>query len=496
MRLTATCCVAGRLDLLTYGPVCCAVSATGALPVAVIRYFLKRVFPSQGCPQKTALEHGFHACPHKPESEASTMSRWYRTARVLLLGMLLLLEGCMFSTLRDELTEMERVHALTGRIFKQTRPETNVLLILYQQTPGGLRISQGTILSSAVGRFVVEVPNGTFYLFAFEDLDSDLAWDGREPSGYYGSPDPIVVTDRSPQTLKELDIYLNAPAARPDGFPEAVSLSAEKLGRSVVKIGQVVGFDDPILSPEYGNKGYWEPLTFIREVGICLFFREKFDPAKIPVLFVHGALGTPIGWTDIVERLDPARFQTWFYYYPSGLSLETTSAALNWMVNHLHRHYGFRELYVVAHSMGGLVARSFILKNGHENRQDIVKRFVSISTPWNGHTLTAKGVRQAPAAVPSWHDMVPESPFIRSIFARRLPESVTYDLFFSYRGDCSLFLENNDGTVELASELDMRAQREARRIYGYDEDHGSILTSAEAIAQLTRLLLAPPSSPQ
>jgi len=39
MHLTATCCDAGRLDLLTYWSVCCAVSATGALPVAVIRYF-------------------------------------------------------------------------------------------------------------------------------------------------------------------------------------------------------------------------------------------------------------------------------------------------------------------------------------------------------------------------------------------------------------------------------------------------------------------------
>jgi hypothetical protein len=97
-------------------------------------------------------------------------------------------------------------------------------------------------------------------------------------------------------------------------------------------------------------------------------------------------------------------------------------------------------------------------------------------------------------AVPSWYDMVPGSPFITSLFARRLPESVAYDLFFSYRGDCSLFLENNDGTVELASELDARAQREARRIYGYDEDHGSILASAGAIAQLTRLLSARSSS--
>ncbi len=408
---------------------------------------------------------------------------------VPLLGILVLLEGCIFFTLRDELTEMQRAHALTGRVFNQTQPETNVLLVLYQQTSGGLRISKGTILSSAVSQFVVETPaTGTYYLFAFEDLDNDLTWDGKEPSGYYGNPDAIVVTDQSPETLKGLDIHLSASPARPDGFPEEISLSADKLGDSIVKIGQVVGFDDPILSQEYGNKGYWEPLSFIREVGIRLLFKEKYDADKIPVLFVHGALGTPLGWMDIVDRLDPVRFQPWFYYYPSGLSLSKTSAALNWMVNHLHRHYGFRELYVVAHSMGGLVARSFILKNGHENRQDIVKLFVSISTPWNGHKLTAKGVRQASVAVPSWYDMVPDSPFITSLFARRLPESVAYDLFFSYRGDCSLFLENNDGTVELSSELDDRAQGEALRIYGYNENHGTILTNEAVIAQLNLLL--------
>jgi hypothetical protein len=39
MHLTAACGVAGRLNLLTYWPVCCAVSATGALPATVICYF-------------------------------------------------------------------------------------------------------------------------------------------------------------------------------------------------------------------------------------------------------------------------------------------------------------------------------------------------------------------------------------------------------------------------------------------------------------------------
>jgi hypothetical protein len=39
MHLTAACGVDGRLNLLTYWSVCCAVSATGFLPATVICYF-------------------------------------------------------------------------------------------------------------------------------------------------------------------------------------------------------------------------------------------------------------------------------------------------------------------------------------------------------------------------------------------------------------------------------------------------------------------------
>jgi len=39
MHLTLKCGVAGRLKMLTYLRVCCALSATGALPLTVICYF-------------------------------------------------------------------------------------------------------------------------------------------------------------------------------------------------------------------------------------------------------------------------------------------------------------------------------------------------------------------------------------------------------------------------------------------------------------------------
>ncbi len=417
------------------------------------------------------------------------MSGPYGAVRILVLGLLCLIEGCAFLTLSEELTELQQIHVLTGTISDPVQSEKNTLIVLLRQTPEGLRVARSGILSTAVGQFVIEAPLGVFYLAVFEDLNKNLTWDEGEPIGYYGRPSEIVITHASPQTLSGFDIRISASTLYPAIFPGKLSVSFMDLRGSIVKIGQVIDWDDPFLSLEYGIKGYWEPLTFIREVGFCLYFLEAYDPSKIPVLFVHGAAGTPTGWKEIADRLDPQRFQPWLYYYPSGIQLDQVSRALNWMVLELQRKYQFRELYVVAHSMGGLVARSFILQNAYEGRQNVIRHFISISTPWDGHKMSAKGVEQAPTAVPSWRDMVPGSPFIRSLFQRPLPEFVWHDLFFSYRGDCSLFLENNDGTVELSSELDTRAQREAQRIYGYDEDHGSILTSEPVIHQINHLFL-------
>ena len=35
-------------------------------------------------------------------------------------------------------------------------------------------------------------------------------------------------------------------------------------------------------------------MSFLQEIGVSIFFLELYDPDKIPVLFIHGALGTPL----------------------------------------------------------------------------------------------------------------------------------------------------------------------------------------------------------
>jgi pimeloyl-ACP methyl ester carboxylesterase len=140
--------------------------------------------------------------------------------------------------------------------------------------------------------------------------------------------------------------------------------------------------DDELFSEEHGSKGYWEGVSFFKEFGGNIYFLEEYDPQKIPILFIHGATGTPKGWKYFVDNIDRTRFQPWFFYYPSGARIQGMSYLLLWKLENLKFKYNFEQLYITAHSMGGLVARSFIIDYG--THFPYVKLFVSLATPWGG----------------------------------------------------------------------------------------------------------------
>ena len=402
--------------------------------------------------------------------------------------------GCAFFKLEDELIEFEDTYWLVGDITNTSPHQDDVIIVLYENRPDGVEVVNAKIMKQT-GEYTFEVKQGDYYILAFEDLNNNLDYDPGEYVGYYGKPDKILIQKEkmpadTPQSRIHLDIEIQGTAKFPKRFPTKVPLTAEIARGSTLAAGDLISFDDPKLSMEYAKKGYWEPLTFIREAGVGIFFLETYDPKKVPVLFVHGAVGTPLHFKDIANHIDRSRYQPWLYYYPSGMPLDKVCNVLNIMVIDLRKKYGFEKMVVIAHSMGGLVARQFILKNMVDHQQDYISLFVSISTPWGGHRMAAKGVKQAPTAVPSWHDMVPESPFIQKLFARNLPDKVPYYLMFSHKGDHSRFMENNDGSVELASQLDYRAQTEAVRIFGYNEDHVGILSTPRVLEQIDILLEA------
>ena len=184
-----------------------------------------------------------------------------------------------------------------------------------------------------------------------------------------------------------------------------------------------------------------------------IYFLEEYDPQKIPILFIHGATGTPKEWKYFVDNIDGTRFQPWFFYYPSGSRIQGMSYLLLWKLDNLQTKYHFDQLYITAHSMGELVARSFLMDYGAYF--PYVKLFFSLATPWGGAGMAEYGVKQSPAVVPCWIDMQPDSPFIQSLYRAKMPETVSFYMFYGHRGSRNPFRSNNDRTIAFTSLIDM-----------------------------------------
>lgn len=86
--------------------------------------------------------------------------------------------------------------------------------------------------------------------------------------------------------------------------------------------------------------------------------------------------------------------------------------------------------------------------------------------------------------------MVPGSPYLKALHNQPLSEQLNYFLLFSYKGEGGGLLNsaNSDGTVTLRSKLSQKAQTEAVKVIGFNEDHTGILYSDEVAEKINALL--------
>lgn len=108
----------------------------------------------------------------------------------------------------------------------------------------------------------------------------------------------------------------------------------------------------------------------------ALYFLQPYDPTKIPVVLVHGLASSPDTFKTTINDLAPdpwfrQHYQLWLYNYPTGNP---------WLFNSMRFRQHMREacayartkggdqnlkrMVVIAHSMGGLIARSSVTKPG------------------------------------------------------------------------------------------------------------------------------------
>lgn len=328
---------------------------------------------------------------------------------------------------------------------------------------------------------------GTRHLFAFNDLNNDFEYQPDEPSGWYDLPAIFPLNGR----VDRIDFDIKPLPVDATGWPAMGNLFDLRKGKAAllsIQLGHQVGLDDPRFDPDLATLGMWQPLHFAREGYAGIYFLEEYAPHKIPVLYVHGINGSPRDFAVMISKLDRKKYQPWFFYYPSGLDLRVLGDGLFGMLSELNHRYPFNNLHLIGHSMGGLVARSFLSGCVRDDHCDYVRSFTSISSPFGGQAEARNGIDYSPVVMPVWKSIVPDSRFLQGLFRRPLPNGAPHYLLFSYLNTSVTSFASGDGTILLTSQLRPEAQAQATALRGFDEDHLSILTEEAVFTYINGIL--------
>lgn len=384
---------------------------------------------------------------------------------------------------------LQRHSVLVVRVADATVLSQDTIAVLYQRRASGnrlLRYSRPTGPDSYV--FLV-APGEHYHVAVFLDRNRNMRIDVDEPLAWAWGHDGVQ--PRFGDRIVFTEIQLSRSDAMRAGFERDLALAGATEARELpIAFGEVADLNSAIFSPAYGKKGYWRAADFLRESGVGVYFLEPYQPSKIPVLFVYGVNGTPREFRALFDGVDRGRYQPWFFHYPTGVRINDAATALNEIVRSLHAQYGFTRMHIVAHSMGGLVARGMLVKQLQDERTPYVRLLVSLSTPWGGVASTTRGVRESPVIIPAWVDLQPQGRFLADLYATPLKPRIEFHLLYGHRASHFAFLDDDesDGTVTVESQLDERARNDAVQILGFEEDHESILVSRQVIAALNEAL--------
>lgn len=406
----------------------------------------------------------------------------------IIIAFTLLFAGCLFPKLRKNIEQVNSLFEISGTVKNESKSNHPIIVLLIKVSDG-VRKFDGYDIIYGEDLFTFYRPYGAYILFAFEDTNEDLAFQINEPMGVCDSSSLKI--DNENNSLTNLEIQLNVADSVKFAFAEMFNMSEInlKIERQHIKEGVIVDFSDSALSEQSGHLGMWEPAIYLSNKIPGIYFLEEYDSLKTPVLLVHGIGGYGQEWQYLAENIDTSKFQPWVVAYPSGLRLDQIGKAMAQSLLSLRLKYKFKDINIIAHSMGGLVTLSMLNHNNDLQTPVIVKNYITISTPWEGHENAKRGIERAPAIVPSWYDMVPGSNLQKNIIKKGVPKNINYNLIFSYKTSGNAHLPvNNDGSVALSSQLSPKMQSIAEKVVGFNEDHTSILKSKDVLIIINNIL--------
>jgi pimeloyl-ACP methyl ester carboxylesterase len=103
---------------------------------------------------------------------------------------------------------------------------------------------------------------------------------------------------------------------------------------------------------------------------------QQYDPARTPVIFVHGLQETGASWAPMIDSLRNdavirERYQFWFFSYPSGYPYPYAAALFRQDLDGIKRTFpNHKRIVLVGHSMGGLICRLMVTDAGDKIWRD------------------------------------------------------------------------------------------------------------------------------
>jgi pimeloyl-ACP methyl ester carboxylesterase len=211
---------------------------------------------------------------------------------------------------------------------------------------------------------------------------------------------------------------------------------------------------------------------------------QPFDPARTPVIFVHGLQETGASWAPMIGSLRDDRwirehYQFWFFGYPSGYPYPYAAMLFRRDLDGIKRAFpNYKRIVLIGHSMGGLICRLMITDAGDKIWRDFfatppaktpltaesyrrikevfvfshrpeVSRVIFISTPHRGSTLATSWIGRFGASLVK----TPQS--FKSIYAEMKPLLVADSTAapFNRMANSVDTLEPNDRFVRAVNKL-------------------------------------------
>lgn len=171
------------------------------------------------------------------------------------------------------------------------------------------------------------------------------------------------------------------------------------------------------------------------------------DEALTPILLVHGIVDNHSIFTVLEHALRRRGFQTLASFDYGWLTRDVVRAAeqLGEAIEKLAANTGYARVHVIGHSLGGLIARYYVQRQGGDA---YVRTLVTLGTPHQG-----TGLARALPMLPLIAQLTPESPVIAEL-AQPAPGCRTR--FVAFHSDLDHLVGASRNAMVLHPDLDAR----------------------------------------